>query len=82
MISALSNVTRWRRSALWSLACDARDGRYLVLTHLIPPVGADQQYPFKVPGKPLTEEKAARDGGFTGNVIVGIDLAGVRLLGK
>jgi ribonuclease Z len=56
--------------------------KYLLLTHLIPPVGADQQYPFKVPGKPLTEDdyrKAARDGGFTGNVIVGTDLVSVRL---
>src|SRR5258708_34541988 len=25
-------------------------------THLIPPLGADQQYPFKVPGGPLTED--------------------------
>jgi ribonuclease Z len=56
--------------------------KYLMLTHLIPPVGADQQYPFKIPGKPLTEDdyrKAARDGGFTGNVIVGTDLVNVRL---
>jgi ribonuclease Z len=29
--------------------------KHLVLTHLVPPVGADQQYPFKVPGGPLTE---------------------------
>jgi ribonuclease Z len=53
-----------------------------MLTHLIPPIGADQQYPFKVPGGPLTEadyEKAARDGGFTGNIVVGTDLASLRL---
>jgi ribonuclease Z len=59
--------------------------KYLLLTHLIPPVGADQQYPFKVPGKPLTEgdyRKAARDGGFTRNVIVGTDLVSVRLPAK
>jgi ribonuclease Z len=56
--------------------------KYLMLTHLIPPIGADQQYPFKVPGKPLTEadyRKAAQDGGFTGNIIVGTDLASLRL---
>jgi len=56
--------------------------KHLMLTHLIPPIGADQQYPFKVPGGPLTEadyEKAARDGGFTGNIVVGTDLASLRL---
>jgi ribonuclease Z len=56
--------------------------KYLMLTHLIPPIGADQQYPFKVPGKPLTEAdytKAAQDGGFTGQIIVGTDLASLRL---
>lgn len=56
--------------------------KYLVLTHLIPPLGADQQYPFKVPGRPLTEadyRKAAEDGGFKGHVVVGTDLATLRL---
>jgi ribonuclease Z len=56
--------------------------KYLMLTHLIPPIGADQQYPFKVPGGPLTAidyQKAAQDGGFTGNIIVGTDLASLRL---
>jgi ribonuclease Z len=59
--------------------------KHLMLTHLIPPIGATQQYPFKVPGKPLTEtdyRKAAQDGGFTGNVIVGTDLATLRLPAK
>src|SRR4051812_28122285 len=28
--------------------------KHLMLTHLIPPIGADQQCPFKVPGRPLT----------------------------
>jgi ribonuclease Z len=59
--------------------------KYLMLTHLIPPIGADQQYPFKVPGKPLTQEdykEAARDGGFTGTIIVGTDLASLRLQAK
>jgi ribonuclease Z len=59
--------------------------KYLVLTHLIPPIGADRQYPFKVPGKPLTQadyRKAAQDGGFTGTIIVGTDLASVRLPAK
>jgi ribonuclease Z len=59
--------------------------KYLMLTHLIPPIGADQQYPFKVPGKPLTEadyRKAVQDGGFTGHIIVGTDLASLRLPAK
>jgi ribonuclease Z len=56
--------------------------KFLVLTHLIPPIGAEQQYPFKVPGKPLTAadyRKAAQDGGFTGHIVVGTDLATLRL---
>jgi ribonuclease Z len=56
--------------------------RHLVLTHLIPALGADKQGPFKVPGGALTEAdyaKAVRDGGFTGHVVVGTDLAGIRL---
>jgi ribonuclease Z len=55
-----------------------------MLTHMIPPIGGEQ-YPFKVPGGLLTEgdyTKAARDGGFTGNIIVGTDLASLRLPAK
>jgi ribonuclease Z len=58
---------------------------YLILTHLIPPIGATQQYPFTVPGKPLTEvdyRNAALEGGFKGNIIVGTDLTGLRLPAK
>jgi ribonuclease Z len=56
--------------------------KYLVLTHLIPALGAERQGPFEVPGGPLTEAdyaKAVRDGGFTGHVLVGTDLASIRL---
>src|SRR6516164_6819886 len=59
--------------------------KHLMLTHLIPPIGADQQYPFKVPGGPLTEadyRKAAEDGGFTGNIVVGTELVSLRLPAK
>jgi len=52
---------------------------------LIPPIGADQQYPFKVPGGPLTADDyrmAVEDGGFTGNIIVGTDLVSLRLPAK
>jgi ribonuclease Z len=58
--------------------------KHLILTHLIPPLGADRQGPFKVPDGPLTEDdylRAARDGGFTGDVVVGTDLASVCLAG-
>ena len=59
--------------------------KHLMLTHLIPPIGAAKQGPWTIPGGPLKEadwRKAAQDGGFTGNVIVGTDLASVRLPAK
>ena len=55
-----------------------------MLTHLIPPLGADRQGPFKIPGGPLTEadyRKAVRESGFAGNVVVGTDLTSLRLPG-
>jgi ribonuclease Z len=74
----------YRQSTASDLGAMAKPAgaKYLMLTHLIPPIGADQQYPFKVPGKPLTEadyRKAAQDGGFTGSIIVGTDLTSLRL---
>jgi ribonuclease Z len=74
----------YRQSTASDLGAMAKrvGAKYLMLTHLIPPIGADQQYPFKVPGNPLTEadyRKAALDGGFNGNIIVGTDLANLRL---
>lgn len=63
-----------------------RDGaRVLMLTHLAPPVGASAQGTVKIQGGPLTADdyrKAAEDGGFTGTVVVGTDLASVRLPAK
>lgn len=59
--------------------------KHLMLTHLSPSIGAERQGPWKIPGGPLTESdfrKAAQDGGFTGNIIVGTDLASVRLPAK
>ena len=56
--------------------------KHLVLTHLSPPIGAERQGPFKVPGDTLTEadyRKVVQESGFTGNVIVGTDLASIRL---
>ena len=76
-----------RQSSVPDLAAMAQraGAKHLMLTHLIPPIGADQQYPFKVPGGPLTEadyRRAAQDGGFTGNIIVGTDLVSIRLPAK
>jgi ribonuclease Z len=63
-----------------------RDGvKYLMLTHLAPSLGSPMQGTVKVPGGPLSEDdyrKAAREGGYTGNIIVGTDLASVRLPAK
>jgi ribonuclease Z len=77
----------FRQSAVPDLGAMAQraGAKHLMLTHLIPPLGADRQYPFKVPGGPLTQadySKAAQDGGFTGDIIVGTDLASLRLPAK
>jgi ribonuclease Z len=77
----------YRQSTASDLGAMAKraGAKYLMLTHLIPPIGADQQYPFKVPSKPLTDadyRNAAQTGGFTGNIIVGTDLTSLRLPAK
>ncbi len=74
----------FRQSSVPDLGAMAKraGAKHLVLTHLIPPIGADQQYPFKVPGGPLTAAdyaKAAEDGEFTGKIVVGTDLVSLRL---
>jgi ribonuclease Z len=59
--------------------------KYLMLTHLIPPIGAARQGPWTIPGGALKEadyKQAAQDGGFTGNIVVGTDLASLRLPAK
>jgi ribonuclease Z len=59
--------------------------KHFMLTHLIPPVGAEHQGPWKIPGGPLNEadyRKAAQDDGFTGDIVVGTDLASLRLPAK
>lgn len=56
--------------------------KHLVLTHLIPPVGAASQGFYKIPGGALTAEdylKAAVTAGYAGNVVVATDLASLRL---
>jgi ribonuclease Z len=74
----------YRQSSATDLGSMAKraGAKYLVLTHLGPPVGAVQQGPWRIPGGPLTEasyRQAAQDGGFTGQIIVGTDRASVRL---
>jgi ribonuclease Z len=56
--------------------------KYLVLTHLIPMLGAERHGIWKVPGGALGAadySKAVQDAGFTGTTVVGTDLALIRL---
>jgi len=56
--------------------------KHLMLTHLIPPVGAPRQGPYKLPDGALTEDdyrKAVESSGFSGETVVGTDLASVTL---
>ncbi len=77
----------YRQSSATDLGSMAKrvGAKYLVLTHLGPPIGAVQQGPWKIPGGPLTEasyRQAVEDGGFTGQIVVGTDRASVRLPAK
>jgi ribonuclease Z len=59
--------------------------KYLVLTHLFPPIGAEIAGRWKVSGGALAEadyRKAVQESGFTGNTVVGTDLASIRLPAK
>jgi ribonuclease Z len=74
----------FRQSNAFDLGALAKraGARYLILTHLIPPLGAEQQGPFKIPGGPLTEldfRKAVEGSGFAEKTIVGTDLVTLRL---
>ncbi len=56
--------------------------KHLMLTHLIPPMGAPKQGPYPIPGGALTEESykdAVTSSGFDGNTIVGTDLVTLTL---
>jgi ribonuclease Z len=84
--SNMFSYAYYRQSNVPDLGAMAKraGAKVLVLTHLVPPLGG-QQYPFTFPGKPLTEDDyrtAARDGGFTGTIVVGRDLTSVRLPAK
>ncbi|WP_457088320.1 MBL fold metallo-hydrolase [Marinovum sp. KMM 9879] len=54
----------------------------LMYTHLIPPLGAASMGPYTVQPGGLSEadfEASAREGGYSGNVVVGTDLATLRI---
>jgi ribonuclease Z len=77
----------YRQSGTTDLGAMAKraGAKHLMLTHLAPQVGQPRHGPYKVPGGPLTEadyRNAVTAGGFTGNVIVGSDLATLRLPAK
>ena len=74
----------YRQSTATDLGAMAeRSGaNHLMLTHLIPPLGAQRQGPYPIPGGGLTEEDyeaAVLEGGFSGNTIVGRDLVSLQL---
>jgi ribonuclease Z len=59
--------------------------KHLIMTHLAPSLGTPMHGVWKVPGGPLTEadfRTAAKEGGFSGNIVVGADLASLRLPAK
>ena len=76
----------FRQSTATDLGAMAKrtGSEHLMLTHLIPPVGAPRQgpYPLPAPLTPADYADAAMEGGFTGNVIVGADLATLRLVAE
>jgi ribonuclease Z len=74
----------YRQSSATDLGAMAKrvGAKHLMLTHLAPSIGAAIHNQWKVPDGPLTEadyRKAVEAGGFTGNTIVGTDLATLRL---
>ena len=59
--------------------------KHLMLTHLIPPLGAAKHGRFPIPGGPLNKASyklAATESGYSGNVIVGTDLETIKLPSK
>ena len=74
----------FRQSTATDLGAMAKrtGSKHLMLTHLIPPMGAPRQGPFKIPGGALTEasyKSAVDSGGFSGNIVVGTDLKTLQL---
>jgi ribonuclease Z len=82
--SGMPPLVFYRQSLASDLGAMAKrvGAKYLMLTHLGPPIGAERQGPWKVPGGPLTAadyRRAVVESGFTGITVVGTDLASVRL---
>ena len=76
-----------RQSLVGDLGAMAKrtGAKHLMLTHMAPPLGALRHGPYKVPGGPFTQadySKVVLEAGFTGNVVVGTDLASIRLPAK
>ena len=74
----------YRQSTATDLGAMAKraGAKHLMLTHLVPPIGAEAQGPWKIPGGALKEadyRNAVAASGFSGNVVVGTDLASIRL---
>jgi ribonuclease Z len=77
----------YRQTSTTDLGAMAKrvNAKHLMLTHMGPSIGAARQGPYKVPGGPLTAgdfRKAVEASGYAGNVIVGSDLASLRLPAK
>jgi len=74
----------FRQSTATDLGAMAKrvGAKHLMLTHLIPPMGAKKQGPYPIPGGGLNEDdykSAVNAGGFDGNIIVGVDLVSLQL---
>jgi ribonuclease Z len=74
----------FRQSTATDLGAMAKrtGSKHLMLTHLIPPLGAKKQGPYPIPGGGLTEASyrdAVAASGYTGSVIVGTDLVSLCL---
>jgi ribonuclease Z len=77
----------YRQSTAGDLGAMAQraGAKHLILTHLIPPMGSGRLGRYGIPGVPLTEadyRKPVEESGFKGNIVVGTDLASVRLPAK
>ena len=83
----LAPLVFYRQSTASDLGAMAKriGAKHLMLTHLIPPIGATRKGPGYVAGGGLSEadyRKAVTDSGFAQNLVVGTDLASVRLPAK
>ena len=83
--SGMPPAVYYRQSNATDLGALAKrvGAKHLMLTHLL--LGVERSGPYKIPGGPLTEadyRKAVEASGFTGNIVVGTDLASVRLPAK